>query len=300
MKVLGGRKKNTLILLFILFLASLAAFLVLVPSSFEKQSPPQVTFTEEQSAPNIANTEDSASQQPRQDEQLQKIIQQWAANKPGEYGVMVREVNGNKRTAAYRPDEQMISASTYKLFLSYAVLKHVDKGIFELDSEVRPGLTITECIEQLLEVSTDECAWEMGDMIGWGNLDRFLYQQGFTGTQLNNYDRNGNFTTADKQSTARDEAEVAYRLATGTFLNNEYSDMLLSIMKKQIWRERIPAGVPENVEVANKPGWIYRMQNDTAIVYGEKSTYVLVIMSDGSSKQNLAELSEIIYEYLDK
>lgn len=231
------------------------------------------------------------------DSQLTTVITNWAKESPGDYGVMLREVTGSQRTASYQAEKPFISASTYKLFVAYGVLFRVQNGSINLNTNVVNGKDIPACLDSLLLYSSDECGWPMGNLIGWPTLSDFLHEQGFTNTDLNNYDANGNFM-GDKYSTATDEAEIAWRLNAGTLLEPTYADMMLSRMKTQIWRERIPAGVPEGTVVADKPGWIYDIQNDTAIVYGERSTYVLAIMSDGSTKPHLAELSKLIYDYL--
>ncbi len=76
-------------------------------------------------------------------------------------------------------------------------------------------------------------------------------------------------------------------------------------MESQKYRERIPGGVPGGVTVADKPGWLTvaegdgeNVQNDAAIVYGPKSTYILVITTTGSTTQPLADLSRQVYDYL--
>lgn len=237
------------------------------------------------------------TQENKTDETLTALISEWARDNPGDYGVVLREVNGAMRIASYQADKTFISASTYKLFVSFGVLYAVQKGDLSLETIVVNGMDIPGCLDSLLLYSSDECGWPMGDLIGWPTLSEFLHEQGFTNTDLNNYDVNGNFT-GDKYSTAIDEAEIAWRLNAGTLLEKKYTDMMLSRMKTQIWRERIPAGVPEGIVVADKPGWIYDIQNDTAIVYGEKSTYVLAIMSRGSTTSRLADLSKVIYDYI--
>jgi beta-lactamase class A len=83
-------------------------------------------------------------------------------------------------------------------------------------------------------------------------------------------------------------------------LNTSNTDLLLRLMKTQQWRERIPAGVPSGIAVADKPGWLNDVQNDAAIVYGPKSTYTLVIMTNGASTSPLADLSRQIYTYLEQ
>jgi beta-lactamase class A len=88
------------------------------------------------------------------------------------------------------------------------------------------------------------------------------------------------------------------KLQSGTLLGPTDTDMLLGLMKNQAYRERIPAGVPNGVVVADKPGWLPNVENDAAIVYGPKSTYILVVMTTGSTTQPLAYLSQVIYNQL--
>ena len=87
------------------------------------------------------------------------------------------------------------------------------------------------------------------------------------------------------------------RLHEGELLGQREGDYLIELLKAQQWRERIPAGIPEGIEVANKPGWLYGYENDTAIVYGEQATYVIAVMSNNSSPERLADLSATVYAY---
>jgi len=228
------------------------------------------------------------------DKQLEQKIANWVKTQPGTFGVSVREVTGNKRQANYNSESKMVAASTYKLFVIYAVLK---QGNYSLDYPLG-GSTIRGCIETLLLVSSDECAYRLGNLIGWDNLDTFLNKDGFAATKLNNYDASGGFTDAQKITSPKDEAEIAWRLANNTLLQKDTTDFMLGLMKRQIWRERIPAGVPDGVSVADKPGFIYNIQNDVGMVYGPSSTYVVAILSDNSSAPAVADLSRLIYQHL--
>lgn len=247
----------------------------------------------------INNSEEPVMPQPERDEVLEGLIRDWAGSQTGEFGVSVREVSAPQRYATFQSDKSMIAASTYKLFLIHAILHEVDQGRFTLETPVG-NLTIRSCIDSLLEVSSDACAYDLGNLIGWEAVDGFINASGFKSTVINNYTASGGFSAQEKLSTADDQAELAWRLATGKLLSEEHTEFVLPIMKRQIWRERIVAGVPTGIEVASKPGFIYAVQNDTGIVYGSKSTYVIALMSDGSSAASLAELSKIIYDYLNK
>jgi beta-lactamase class A len=48
------------------------------------------------------------------------------------------------------------------------------------------------------------------------------------------------------------------------------------------------------VQVANKVGFLDGLLHDAAIVYTSSGTYILVVLSDGSSWQNIAELTRQI------
>lgn len=242
-------------------------------------------------------TEEAAMPKPEHDEELEQKITAWVESQPGSFAVVVREVTAPQRYAEYAPEKRKIAASTYKLFLTHAILHEVEQGRFTLTTPVGGG-TIASCIESLLEVSSDACAYDLGNLIGWEAVDGFINASGFSGTAINNYNASGGFTEQEKLTTAKDQAELAWRLATGKLLNQAHTDFILPIMKKQIWRERIAAGVPEGVEVASKPGFIYNVQNDTGIVYGASSTYAITLLSEGSSPRALAELSKIIYDHL--
>lgn len=248
----------------------------------------------------IAAPEQPTGSSTRVDESLTTAIREWAATQPVNYGVAVRELTGNQRTAEYQADRVMVTASTYKVFLVAAFLHAVEQGDTSYDQQLPIGYSAEACIDRLLLRSENDCAYDLGNIIGWDDIDLLMQNYGFSATRLNNYDTAGNATQGDKQSSARDEASLMEQLANGTLLGTDYTDAIIDRLKRQIWRERVPAGVPEGVGVADKPGWLDAVQNDAAIVYGHKSTYVIVIMSDGSTTTPLADLSRIVYEYLQK
>ncbi|MBX3727886.1 MAG: serine hydrolase [Candidatus Sumerlaeia bacterium] len=74
-----------------------------------------------------------------------------------------------------------------------------------------------------------------------------------------------------------------------------------AILKGQRYRNLIPAGVPEGVEVGNKTGSITAHRHDTGIVYAPFGTYYLTVLvagvADGEAGNRIVvELSRMIYE----
>jgi len=66
----------------------------------------------------------------------------------------------------------------------------------------------------------------------------------------------------------------------------------------------IPAGLPDEVEVAHKTGWITGVQHDAGlIILPDGRKYVLVLLSkDISDRERVVEtfagISRVVYEYV--
>ena len=76
------------------------------------------------------------------------------------------------------------------------------------------------------------------------------------------------------------------------------------LLKCQTRRNKIPAGIPEGVGVANKTGELSNVENDAAIIYNTAKGIDLVIcfMSEnlndvGAAQSSIANNSHIIYGY---
>jgi beta-lactamase class A len=240
--------------------------------------------------------------QPAQTNQLQQLLDNWVATQPAQYAVSVRQLSGAELTANYRSTVQMTTASTYKLFVAYAILDGVEHGSYSMSQVTvtgEPTETVSYCLQQMILVSDNDCSYDLMAMYGFTQLTAFIQAHGFTSTNLDNYDSSGNLTNANKLSTAADEADFLDRLQAGQLLDAQDTNYLLNLMKNQQLRESIPSGVPAGIAVADKPGWLSNVETDAAIVYGPNSNYILVIMSNGSSTQPLANLSKIVYDYLE-
>jgi len=237
-----------------------------------------------------------------QTNQLQQIINSWAASaQPIQYAISVRQLGGPMLNASYRATTQMTTASTYKIYVAYAMLYGIERGSFSMNQVTAGGPTdtVSYCLQQMILISDNDCSEDLMSLYGFAKLTAFIQAQGFTSTNIDNYDQAGNMTSANKVSTANDELNFLYRLQAGQLLNSQDTNYLLQLMEKQQLRQSIPAGVPAGITVADKPGWLANVETDAAIVYGKNSTYLLVILSNGSTEKPLANLSKIIYDYLE-
>ena len=94
------------------------------------------------------------------------------------------------------------------------------------------------------------------------------------------------------------------KLAQRKVVSKKASDEMIKVLLDQKFNDLIPLNLPKDVKVAHKTGWITGVHHDSGIVYlpnGKK--YVLVILSkqlknEAEGKKAIAEVSELIYEYV--
>ena len=61
----------------------------------------------------------------------------------------------------------------------------------------------------------------------------------------------------------------------GEYVSEEASERILEALRDQQRTSKIPAGVPKEVETANKTGELDNVDNDAAIVWSPECTYIL-------------------------
>ena len=262
-----------------------AAAVLVVYQTFRSEPTAQNHATQEavvqpaESIPNQEAADDS-------DVTLEALLSTLAVAK-GDYAITVVEADGHRASA--NGSKQYTAASTYKLFIAYAVFQQVANSELAWTDTVMPDRSAEECFRLMIVRSDNDCPEAFGNLIGWQKVDNMMDELGLHNTRVKFHD---NITTAD------DLALYLSKLSDGTLLGEADSQTLLGYMKQQIYRQGIPAGT--DVTVADKPGFLYDLLHDAAIVYSPKETYVLVIMSDGSSWSQLADAAGQVNDFLNQ
>lgn len=218
------------------------------------------------------------------DSGISALLEQYANSGTGISSVSFIELSGKHRRASYNSDDVLVSASTYKLFTAYSVLKRIENGYWSwTDQILDDGRDLAACFNDMIVYSDNDCAEAISEKAGWQNVTDEAHDIGCIGTSLSTDD-------GYARTTAADLSLFLAQLQTGQILNLQSSrDTLINAMKSNVYRDGIPSGV--SGEVADKVGFIDGVLNDAAIVYSPTGTYVLVIMSDGSSWATIADLA---------
>ncbi len=208
------------------------------------------------------------------DEGLNALFKNYATDHPGTFGISYAELYGDRRFASYQGDKQFVTASTYKLFVAYSVLKRVEAGQMSWDDN-------QACFNKMISLSDNACAEAFLYSVGLKNVTNDIHSLGLM---------DSNFTTTGGPFTTADDLVVYLgTLESGTMFSDLSRQRLTNAMLGNVYRQGIPAGA--SGQVADKVGFMDGLLHDAAIVYGPKGTYVLAVMTDGSSWSAIADLT---------
>lgn len=221
----------------------------------------------------------------------------------GRYSAKAIMSDGSEIIAVGDYNEKMVSASLIKLYVAAVVYENKESIVSQESYDGETDDLVDIMISQSDNNACNTLVTRLGDgdpVVGMKKVNVFCDENGFEETEMNRLmlDFNGleNYTSAEDCCKILKE-----------FYDNKYkgSEKIKKYMKHQIIRTKIPAGIPDDVVVANKTGELSTVENDSAIIYSKNFDYILCVMindiQDTYAAQNdISHVSEIIYAYLCK
>ena len=233
---------------------------------------------------------------------LDKKLRKELAEKAGDWSLYLYRLDTGEEIGI-NANDPMISASLIKLYIAGCYLEDVEKGNIEDNYQNQ--------LFAMISASDNGATNQLIDLLGKKRINAFIQDHHYTAGQLNRKMLESNGT--ENYTSAKDCGRVLRKVYKGNYVNKEASKRILDAMLAQISRNRykIPAGLPENVETANKTGELYTknkeginvsVQNDAAIIFAEDHPYVLTVMTavpgagEGDLHRQIADLSRQVYE----
>ena len=189
----------------------------------------------------------------------------------------------------------IVDGSTYSL-------SEGDDSDREIYAAVGKTLTLRELCDAMITVSSNFGTNLLIDRVGVKNIRETVSRLNADGMQVlrgvedaKAFDKGLNNST-----TAAGLATLFARLGRGAAVDPQADAEMIAILKRQKFKDAIPAGLPPGTSVAHKTGNITRIHHDAGIVYGPRP-YVLVILVRGiedkkESARLIAQLSALVYE----
>jgi beta-lactamase class A len=218
------------------------------------------------------------------DEGFAALLANYAKDHTGSFSLSIAELSDKHRHASYNDTTQFATASTYKLFVAYSTLKRVEAGTWQWGDQISGGRDLTKCFDDMIVKSDNGCAETLLGKIGYRTITDEMQALGL---------KNTTFMKGDSPlTTSGDLTLYLGMLASDQMLSPASCDRLTDALRRNIYRQGIPAGT--SATVGDKVGFMNALLHDAAIVYSPSGTYVLTIMSEGSSWATIADLTKQI------
>lgn len=239
-------------------------------------------------------------------------------NLPGRWAIAVKDLKSND-TYFHNADQKFPAASIYKLAVMYKTYDSIKKGELskedivtgeksQLDQTLsgtdQPNqnqnpenisMSVGEALRLMITISDNYTAILLSERLGWQNIDKFLEEQGLAGIDLVQKDA--------PSATANSVLALLERIYNHTAVDYQASREMQELLFAQTVNDRIPKYLPEGTRVAHKTGELDTLRHDAGIVFGKKSDYVVVFLTETNNTQeateNIALMSKKVFDALE-
>ena len=167
-------------------------------------------------------------------------------------------------------------------------------------------LTLRDVAALMISVSDNSATNVIIDRIGMENVNAFLDSLGLSHTRLRRKMMDLKAATEGRENiaTPREMMTLLEDLYRGKVLNKQFTEdffNLLSVHKESY----IPRELPEDLRVANKPGELEGVRNDSGIVFTGKRPYVISVMTTFLKRERdggeaIIKVSNAAYQMFDR
>jgi beta-lactamase class A len=217
----------------------------------------------------------------------------------GVMGVAIEDLNTGEHLLL-NEDEVFAQASSIKITVLANLYLQLQQGKLKLtdlytvqssdlvpDSDIMGGLTpgvtrvtLRDLATMMIAVSDNSAANVLIDRVGMQNVNAMLDSLGLTHTRLRRkmMDLQAAKEGRENISTPREMMALLDAIYHGKVLNKESTADFLKMLStnKDSW---IPRDLPADLKVANKPGSLEAVRNDSGIVLVEGRPYVICVMT---------------------
>ncbi len=276
-----------------------------------------------QFAPPVPVVESASSREARRLEPGVEEVKKAVESYGGVAGVYVRDLKGGWGYGV-RPDEEFFSASVIKVPVMVAVYREIDEGKLSLSDTftTRPEdwasgagslqwetagtpHTVEDYLSRMITQSDNVAANALVRIVGGRAYvnkvarsmeasDTLLYEKITSERAI--------ITALDNRTTPRDMTTMLQQIANGKAASPESCKAMVELLRENTLESWLEAGIPKEVAVANKAGWIYKVYDEVGIVFHRKRPYAVAILSEAGpadprkAKPGLKEISAAVWK----
>ena len=232
-------------------------------------------------------------------QKLETSIQQVDQHLDGVMGIAIEDLNTGDHFFLHE-DEVFAQASSIKITVLANLYLQAQQGKLKLtdlytvqasdlvaDSYIMNGLTpgvtrvtLRDLATMMVAVSDNSATNVLIDRVGMPNVNAMLDSLGLAHTRLRRkmMDLEAAKQGRENISTPREMMTLLEAIYKGKLLNKEQTDDFFNVLStnKDSW---IPRDLPPDLKIANKPGELEAVRNDSGVVFVEGRPYVICVMT---------------------
>ncbi len=275
-------------------------------------------------ASSLAQTANSAANAPSAEktkvlwQKLESSIHDVDQHLDGVMGIAIEDLKTGDHFFL-REDEVFAQASSIKIAVLANLYLQAQQGKIKLtdlytvqssdlvpDSDIMNGLTpgvtritLRDLATMMVAVSDNSATNVLIDRVGMQNVNAMLDSLGLTHTRLRRkmMDLDAAKQGRENISTPREMMTLLEAIYKEKLLNNESTADFFKVLStnKDSW---IPRDLPADLKIANKPGALEGVRNDSGIVFVEARPYLICVMTSFLSNERDGEqaISKISFE----
>lgn len=232
-------------------------------------------------------------------QKLETTIAEADSNLDGVMGVAILDLTDGHNYLLHGNDV-FAQASSIKICVLAELYRQAQQGKLKLtdlytvnaadlvqDSDIMGGLTpgvtkitLRDLATMMVAVSDNSATNVLIDRVGMENVNAWLDSLGLTHTRLRRkmMDLKAAAGGRENVSTPSEMMALLEALYRGKVLNKDMTEDLFRVLAthKDSW---IPRDLPDDLKIANKPGSLEGVRNDSGIIFVEKRPYILCVMT---------------------
>jgi len=254
---------------------------------------------------------------------LKSQIEEESKNAPGHISFVIKDLTFPSLELSCLAREKFPAASLIKVPILASVLQAVETGRLSLEQQVTItqadltggsgkiktlklpiNVTLQELLEFMISHSDNTASNKIIDLLGFDYLNESFKKAGLKDTVLKRrmMDFSQRPNGKENYTSARDIVFLLNKIYAKKLINKEFSQIALSLLKKQRIKDRIPRYLPKNIIVAHKTGLEHGIVHDAGIVFAPQGDYIICVLMKKShnykaAKKFIAQVSLLTYNF---
>jgi beta-lactamase class A len=211
----------------------------------------------------------------------------------------------------YRQAEQSARGASGNVALTDQYVVRTEDLVAESDimgglTPATTQLTLEDLATMMVAVSDNSATNVLIDRIRMANIEAFLDRQGLRQTHLRRkmMDLHAAAEGRENVSTPREMMTLLERLYRGHILSEPWQGRFFQMLSTHK-AGYLTHDLPDDLRVANKPGWLEGVRNDSGVVFLERRPYVICVMTtyladERRGEEAIASISLTAYRMFDR